>query len=358
MKLLTYRKGNGYGLGALVGQRVLDVNKALNTRLDMLKLLDRGEEVLGRVADAVKSAEDKSRANKGDGLLALKDLRLAAPIPRTRKNIVCLGLNYAEHVKEGGKDRDLPPHPIFFTKPPTAITGPYDPVVYGRAVDRLDYEVELAFVIGTEGKYISKDEALDHVAGYMVFQDISERTLQRQHQQWFRGKSLDTFAPMGPYLVTQDEVRDPQNLDIWSRQAAVQHQEHDLRRQDHHKHPLGRHHPGAWRRLRHWHPLRRGGLPPPRPPQGRGRGGVGRGEAGLHEERGRGREEPLTGPLFILKATVFERPEKWRPAAAPPRKRLYPLLLVWVIASRCWVKLIKPRSATEVPLRPEGRRRP
>jgi 2-keto-4-pentenoate hydratase/2-oxohepta-3-ene-1,7-dioic acid hydratase in catechol pathway len=215
MKLLTYRKGNGYGLGALVGQRVLDVNKALNTRLDMLRLLDQGEEAMGRVADAVRSAEDRSRAGKNDGLLALKDLRLAAPIPRTRKNIVCLGLNYAEHVKEGGKDRDLPPHPIFFTKPPTAITGPYDPVVYGRAVDRLDYEVELAFVIGTEGKYISKDEALDHVAGYMVFQDISERTLQRQHQQWFRGKSLDTFAPMGPYLVTRDEVPDPQGLDLW-----------------------------------------------------------------------------------------------------------------------------------------------
>jgi 2-keto-4-pentenoate hydratase/2-oxohepta-3-ene-1,7-dioic acid hydratase in catechol pathway len=229
MKLLTYRKGNGYGLGALVGQRVLDVNKALNTRLDMLKLLDRGEEVLGRVADAVKSAEDKSRASKGDGLLALKDLRLAAPIPRTRKNIVCLGLNYAEHVKEGGKDRDLPPHPIFFTKPPTAITGPYDPVVYGRAVDRLDYEVELAFVIGTEGKYISKDEALDHVAGYMVFQDISERTLQRQHQQWFRGKSLDTFAPMGPYLVTRDEVRDPQGLDIWCKVNGAVRQQSNTR---------------------------------------------------------------------------------------------------------------------------------
>jgi len=229
MKLLTYRKGDGYGLGALVGQRVLDLNKALNTRMDMLKLLDQGEEAMVRVAEAVKSAEDRSRAGKNDGLLPLKDLKLAAPIPRTRKNIVCLGLNYAEHVKEGGRDRDLPPHPIFFTKPPTAITGPYDPVVYGRAVDRLDYEVELAFVIGTEGKYISKDEALDHVAGYMVFQDISERTLQRQHQQWFRGKSLDTFAPMGPYLVTRDEVRDPQGLDIWCKVNGATRQQSNTR---------------------------------------------------------------------------------------------------------------------------------
>jgi 2-keto-4-pentenoate hydratase/2-oxohepta-3-ene-1,7-dioic acid hydratase in catechol pathway len=118
-------------------------------------------------------------------------------------------------VKEGGRDRLLPPHPVFFTKPPTSITGPYDPVVYNRAVERLDYEVELAFVIGKEGKYISKDEALDHVAGYMVFQDISARTLQRQHNQWYRGKSQDTFAPMGPYLVTAGEVGDPQRLDLW-----------------------------------------------------------------------------------------------------------------------------------------------
>jgi 2-keto-4-pentenoate hydratase/2-oxohepta-3-ene-1,7-dioic acid hydratase in catechol pathway len=82
-------------------------------------------------------------------------------------------------------------------------------------VERLDYEVELAFVIGKEGKYIPKDKALDHIAGYMVFQDISARTLQRQHNQWYRGKSQDTFAPMGPYLVTPDEVGDPQKLDLW-----------------------------------------------------------------------------------------------------------------------------------------------
>jgi 2-keto-4-pentenoate hydratase/2-oxohepta-3-ene-1,7-dioic acid hydratase in catechol pathway len=215
MKLLTYRKGDGYGLGVLVGEHVLDVNKALNTRLDMLKLLDRGEKTLSKVADAVKAAEGKAKAGKTDGLLRLKDLRLAAPIPRTRKNIVCLGLNYAEHVKEGGKERDLPPHPIFFTKPPTSITGPYDPVVYSKAVEKLDYEVEMAFVIGKKGKYIDKDDVYDHIAGYMTFQDISARTLQRQHQQWFRGKSLDTFAPMGPYLVTPDEAGDPQSLDLW-----------------------------------------------------------------------------------------------------------------------------------------------
>lgn len=217
MKLITYITKNGYGLGAVVEDHILDLNNALGSDLSMLGLLDMGEKGMEKVGEAVKKAEENLASGKSMGLMKLNEVSLAAPIPRTRKNIVCMGLNYAEHVKEGGSDRPLPPHPVFFTKPPTSITGPYDPVVYNRAVERLDYEVELAFVIGKEGKYISKDEALDHVAGYMVFQDISARTLQRQHNQWYRGKSQDTFAPMGPYLVTPEEVDDPQKLDLWCR---------------------------------------------------------------------------------------------------------------------------------------------
>ncbi|MBN2335301.1 fumarylacetoacetate hydrolase family protein [Candidatus Bathyarchaeota archaeon] len=215
MRLLTYRKQKGYGLGAAVGEHMLDLNKAMGTDLDMLGLLDKGEKGLSKTREAVSQAEKRVASGNTDGLAKLKDISLAAPIPKTRKNIVCLGLNYAEHVKEGGSERPLPPHPVFFTKPPTSITGPYDPVIYNKAVERLDYEVELAFVIGKAGKYISKEDALDYIAGYMVFQDISARTLQRQHSQWYRGKSQDTFAPMGPYLVTRDEVDDPQKLDLW-----------------------------------------------------------------------------------------------------------------------------------------------
>lgn len=215
MKLITYITKKGYGLGAVVEDHILDLNNALGSDLSMLGLLDLGEKGMEKVGEAIKKAEENLASGKSMGLMKLNEVSLAAPIPRTRKNIVCMGLNYAEHVKEGGSDRPLPPHPVFFTKPPTSITGPYDPVVYNRAVERLDYEVELAFVIGKEGKYISKDEALDHVAGYMVFQDISARTLQRQHNQWYRGKSQDTFAPMGPYLVTPEEVDDPQKLDLW-----------------------------------------------------------------------------------------------------------------------------------------------
>jgi 2-keto-4-pentenoate hydratase/2-oxohepta-3-ene-1,7-dioic acid hydratase in catechol pathway len=225
MKLVTYRKKNGHGLGAVVEDYVLDLDKALGSKLSMLDLLDMGVRGMEKAEEAVKEAGENLASGKLKGLMKLGGVSLAAPIPRTRKNIVCMGLNYAEHVKEGGSDRPLPPHPVFFTKPPTSITGPYDPVVYNRAVERLDYEVELAFVIGKEGKYIAKDEALDHVAGYMVFQDISARTLQRQHNQWYRGKSQDTFAPMGPYLVTGDEVGDPQRLGLWCKVNGETRQE-------------------------------------------------------------------------------------------------------------------------------------
>lgn len=210
MKLVTFYRNNLERLGVIVDGKILDLNEALNNRWSMLDLLDGGEEGMNLLTQAIKQPQVEEPT-----LLKIEEVKLAAPITRTRKNIVCLGLNYAEHVKEGGSDRGLPPHPIFFTKPPTAITGPYDPVIYSRAVQSLDYEVELAFVIGKKGKYISKKDALDHVAGYMVFQDISARVLQRQHNQWYRGKSLDTFAPMGPYLITPDEVDDPQKLDIW-----------------------------------------------------------------------------------------------------------------------------------------------
>jgi 2-keto-4-pentenoate hydratase/2-oxohepta-3-ene-1,7-dioic acid hydratase in catechol pathway len=214
MKLVTYHKKDGYGLGAVVGDYIIDIKEATGACC-MLSFLDLGDEGMKKAREAVIKAEKKIKSGDTKGLLKLDETKLAAPIPRTRKNIVCLGLNYAEHVREGLAERELPPHPVFFTKPPTTITGPYDSVVYNKAVEKLDYEVELAFVIGKKGKYISKDDAYKHVVGYMVFQDISARTLQRQHLQWYRGKSQDTFAPMGPYLVTADEIDDPGNLNIW-----------------------------------------------------------------------------------------------------------------------------------------------
>ena len=210
MKLVTFITENEYRIGAVVDDKIFDLNKAMGTNHDMISFLETGNKGLESAKDFIHDAKKKD-------LHFVEEVKLAAPIPRTRKNIVCLGLNYAEHVKEGasGTVRPLPKHPIYFTKPPTSITGPYDPVLYHEAVTRLDYEVELALVIGKKGKDIPKEKVYDHIAGYMVFQDISARQLQSQHLQWFRGKSFDTFAPMGPYLVTSDEVGDPMNLDIW-----------------------------------------------------------------------------------------------------------------------------------------------
>ncbi len=221
MKLLTFKKRKGYGLGALVGEYVLDLNADLGDEdLDMLSLLELGEKGMRKVDKAASKAEKEVKEGETVGLLRLRDLKLAAPIPRPRKNVVCLGLNYADHVEEGSKARGEPPrplpeHPIYFTKPPTAVAGPYDDIVYPRATERLDYEVELAVVIGKGGKYIPEEDAYDHIAGYTVFNDVSARDLQRRHGQWYKGKSCDTFAPMGPYLVTPEEVRDPQGLDMW-----------------------------------------------------------------------------------------------------------------------------------------------
>jgi 2-keto-4-pentenoate hydratase/2-oxohepta-3-ene-1,7-dioic acid hydratase in catechol pathway len=220
-----------------VDGRTLDLNAAFDTNLggsfdamekpcvlDMLAFLDIGEIGLREAKKAVDRASEMIEGgSEGDlydasMLYDVDNIEFMAPIPRPRKNIVCLGLNYADHVAEGSKSRDLtsslPEHPIFFTKPPTAVNGPFDDIIYPKATERLDYEVELALIIGKEGKYIPEEAVYDHIVGYTVFNDVSARDLQRRHSQWYKGKSCDTFAPMGPYLVTRDEIGDPMNLDV------------------------------------------------------------------------------------------------------------------------------------------------
>lgn len=129
--------------------------------------------------------------------------------------IMCIGLNYREHAIETGQD--LPKEPLLFMKALSAINGPYDDVVIPRASTQMDYEVELAVIIGTAAKYVSEDKALAHVAGYAVMNDVSERHFQRERGgQMTKGKSCDTFAPIGPWLVTADEVPDPQNLRLYT----------------------------------------------------------------------------------------------------------------------------------------------
>ena len=127
---------------------------------------------------------------------------------------ICIGLNYADHAKESGLE--VPPEPVIFFKATSAIIGPNDNVEIPRKSVKSDWEVELGVVIGKEAKYISEDQSQDHIAGYCVVNDLSEREFQLEHSgQWVKGKSCDSFGPIGPYLVTKDEVSNPQNLSMW-----------------------------------------------------------------------------------------------------------------------------------------------
>jgi len=137
------------------------------------------------------------------------EVRIASPIHRPSK-IICLGKNYAEHAKEGGFEN--PEKPLLFCKTPNALSGPYDPIILPRSSGQVDWEVELAVIIGKEGKRIAKTDAFDYVAGFTVMNDVSGRQAQFSDSQWFRGKSFDSFAPAGPFIVTPDEIDDVNNL--------------------------------------------------------------------------------------------------------------------------------------------------
>ena len=139
--------------------------------------------------------------------------RLGPPIKRPSK-IVCVGLNYAKHAAESGMA--LPKEPVLFFKATSAICGPNDPVIIPRNSEKTDWEVELAVVIGKKASYVSKENALDYVAGYTLHNDYSERAFQLEKEgQWVKGKSCDTFAPIGPFLATKEEVPNPHNLNLW-----------------------------------------------------------------------------------------------------------------------------------------------
>jgi len=141
------------------------------------------------------------------------DTRLGPCVAGTGK-FICIGLNYADHAAESG--HAVPPEPVIFMKATSAICGPNDPIIIPRTSQKTDWEVELAVIIGTKAKYVSEDQALAHVAGYAVANDVSERSFQTERAgQWTKGKSCDNFGQLGPWLVTRDEVADPQALPMW-----------------------------------------------------------------------------------------------------------------------------------------------
>lgn len=139
--------------------------------------------------------------------------RLGSPICRPSK-LVCIGLNYAKHAAEAGMK--IPKEPVLFFKSTTAIVGPNDDVVIPKGSEKTDWEVELAVVIGKKASYISKEEVMDHIAGYVLHNDVSERAFQIEREgQWCKGKGCDTFAPLGPFLATKEEIENPNNLNLW-----------------------------------------------------------------------------------------------------------------------------------------------
>ncbi|WP_114936816.1 fumarylacetoacetate hydrolase family protein [Mucilaginibacter endophyticus] len=159
---------------------------------------------LSRLADFVK-----------DNLLpeVAEDVRLGSPIARPSK-LVCIGLNYADHAKE--TNAPLPPEPVIFMKSTTAIVGPFDDIMIPKNSVKTDWEVELAVVIGKKASYVEEAEAMDYVAGYVLHNDVSEREFQLERNgTWDKGKGCDTFAPLGPFLATPDEIADPHNLRLW-----------------------------------------------------------------------------------------------------------------------------------------------
>ncbi len=231
MKLLTYCSTDGSArLGFLLENKVIDMEKFgqvvnLSLPADMLSLIDLGIEYVDTIEAAIKTVSLVDLVNFSHDLTQVK---LLAPIQKPRKNIIGIGLNYTEHVAESARSLDtsneLPSKPVIFSKPPTAVTGTNTDVILNRKLtNQLDYEVELAVIIGRKGKYVQKAEALHYVYGYTVINDISARDCRRAGQ-WIVSKGQDTFAPMGPILVTKNEIPDPHNLDLWLTLNGVEKQ--------------------------------------------------------------------------------------------------------------------------------------
>jgi acylpyruvate hydrolase len=205
MRFVTFHHLGQIRLGAQVGSSSLDLNRA-NPALpsDILLLLSAGASALGLAREALASAEATT-------LIAEREITLLAPIPQPGK-ILCIGHNYKGHIGIG--KTELPEYPNFFCKTTNVITGHQHPILVPRVTSQVDYEAELAVIIGKRGRDIPEAEALNYVAGYSIFNDVSARDYQKRTSQWFLGKSFDTFGPLGPALVTTDEVPDPHCLDL------------------------------------------------------------------------------------------------------------------------------------------------
>lgn len=231
MKLLTYKTNDTEPrLGFIHNNRVIDMEDfgdISNFPLpnDMLELIDMGFEIIAEITELVAETPDNFFEEIA---YELDEVTFLAPIEKPRKNIIGIGLNYTEHVAESARTLDttgkLPTKPIIFSKPPTTVTATNTEIIKNtKLTEQLDWEVELAVVIGKNGKYVPKAEAMDYVFGYTVINDISARDCRREGQ-WIVSKGQDTFAPMGPILVTKDEIENPHNLNLSLKVNGVEKQ--------------------------------------------------------------------------------------------------------------------------------------
>ena len=223
MKLVTYRAGveDDARLGVIVDDLIIDAEALGASHGEdmpdtMLGLIDAGRPGVAALKALIDAAGDTPPIHTS---VPLSNAILCAPIPRPRKNIWGVGLNYTEHVAESARALDtsaeLPQKPVLFSKPPTAVIGQGEAIQHNsKMTQQLDWEVELAVIMGSGGKNISKEDAMGHVFGYSVMIDVSARD-NRRAGQWIFSKGQDTFAPFGPCIVTADAMPDPQNLDLW-----------------------------------------------------------------------------------------------------------------------------------------------
>jgi len=218
MLLITFTEHNQTRIGVLDYQQdeVIDLSKTSNHLPDnMLDFIAQGAAALD-TARAVVNTENNR--------IPLSQVQLLAPIPQPRRNIFCIGKNYREHVQElrgagsacdDGDKNAIPEKPIFFTKATSSVIGPNEPIpAWLDPTGSTDYEGELAVIIGKGGRGIKHEDAMQHVYGYTILNDVTSRRLQREHQQWFLGKSLDGFCPMGPAIITADEIPDVNQLRV------------------------------------------------------------------------------------------------------------------------------------------------
>jgi len=231
MKLLTYKtQDTEPRLGFIHNNQVIDMEdfgEISNFPLpnDMLDLIDMGFEIIAEISELISETPENFFEEIA---YEMKEVTILAPIEKPRKNIIGIGLNYTEHVAESARTLDttgkLPTKPIIFSKPPTTVTATNTEIIKNtKLTSQLDWECELAVVIAKKGKYVTKEDAMDYVFGYTVINDISARDCRREGQ-WIVSKGQDTFAPMGPYLVTKDEIENPHNLNLSLKVNGVEKQ--------------------------------------------------------------------------------------------------------------------------------------